>query len=107
MMRVKKIKMVKIVELLIIHSILHLKNKKTGNKSDTHSDSESGDSSSGHSNEDDEYVPDDYIFPSFIAYVLWGPFAIELDPWPRAFSSNENLKLSPPLCSASKDISKD
>ena len=45
-------------------------------KSNDGSDIESGDSDE-QNEEDEDYVPDDYIFPSFMAYVLWGPFAIE------------------------------
>jgi len=53
------------------------KNKKKGDESINDSHSESGDSSNINSEEDDDYVPEEYIFPSFMAFVLWGPFAID------------------------------
>ena len=55
-------------------------NDENGNDSNSNnnSDLESG-GSDEHGDKDDDYVPEDYIFPSFMAYVLWGPFAIESD----------------------------
>ena len=44
--------------------------------SDTDSDS---DGSNEKSVDDENFVPSDYIFPSFMAYVLWGPFAEDKD----------------------------